>query len=114
MKRLLLPFILLLTIPFNTSCIKEITFDVSITGSNCVWDEPAKALFGHDYHLKIVPNEGYELYVNEGELEVENETFILTILGDQIYNQETNELIIPGNYVNSKITIKANAQPKEL
>lgn len=113
MKKLLLPFIFLLAIPFSTSCIHEITFDVVITGSNCTWDEPKKALFGREYRLKIIPDDGYELYVNDGELEVENETFILTLLGDQLYNQKTNELIIPGNYVNSKITIRANAQEKQ-
>lgn len=109
MKKLLLPFILLFTIPFNASCIKAITFKVEITGTHCTWDEPVDAIMGKTYKLRIVPDEGYELYVNEGELEVKNETFILTLLGDQLYNKDTDELIIPGNYVNSKITISANA-----
>lgn len=110
MKKFLLPLILLSTIPFNASCVKEITFDVVITGSNCSWDEPVKkALYAHEYRMKIVPFAGYELYVNEGELEAHNETHILTLLGDSLYNQETDELIIPAEYVTSKITISAVA-----
>lgn len=115
MKKLLLPFILLSTIPFNASCIKEITFEVVITGSNCKWDEPVtKALYGREYRMKIVPDDGYELFVNEGELEVRNETHILTLLGDSLYNQETDELIIPAEYVSSKITISAIASKDKL
>ena len=112
MKRLLFAFALLFSIPFSSSCIKEITYPVEITGSNCTWEKPKQAIRGRTYTIKITPNEGYELYVQEGVLEVENEIHILTIYGDDLYNIETSELTIPGEHVISKLTIKANAQEK--
>ena len=113
MKRLLFAFALLFSIPFSSSCIREITYNVEVTGSHCTWDEPKQAIRGRTYKIKIIPEEGYELIVMEGNLEIETKSFILTIFGDEMYNQDTNEVIIPGSYVTSKITIKANAQEKE-
>ena len=113
MKRLLLPFILLFTIPFNTSCIKAITFDVIVTCQDCSYEKMEdKATYGHTYQIKLIPNEGFSLYIFEGVINVStaNTGDITYLLSDEQYDEDTDILTIPGSYINSQITIVANGQ----
>ncbi|MCQ2796036.1 MAG: hypothetical protein MJ213_01820 [Bacilli bacterium] len=113
MKKLLMPFILLLTIPFSASCIKEITFDVIVTCQNCRYEKiKDKAVFGKTYEIKLIPNEGFSLYILDGVINVSTATTgdITFLLSDAQYNEDTDILSIPGDYVNSQITIVANGQ----
>ena len=113
MKKLLLPFIFLLTIPFSTSCIHEITFDVIVTCNDCRYEKiEEKATYGRTYQIKLIPNEGYSLYIFEGVINVSTATTgdITFLLSDSQYDESTDILTIPGNYINSQITITANGQ----
>lgn len=106
MKKLLLPFIFLFTIPFNTSCIHEITFKVFITGKYCSWEEPVKdAIYGKDYSIKIIPDPTY--YLLDGDFVVKNKIHDLSLY--HLYEPSTQTLTIPGEHVNSEITIYAEA-----
>ena len=119
MKRLLLAFALLFTIPFNASCVKEIPIEVVVSGSHCNWKKPVEnAILAHTYKIKIEPDPNYELYLgSEVEEKVEGIVVkkpggldITGLLGPEDYNEETYILTIPGRFVSEKLIIIAEAQ----
>ncbi len=119
MKRLLLPLALLFTIPFCSSCVDDITFDVVVYCTNCTYEKfEDKAMMGKTYKIKLVPDEGYFLSVGlstggitvaRGDIE-EDITFMIS--SDE-YDEETDILTIGGNLVSGKLTINAVAVEEE-
>lgn len=103
-------------IPFNSSCVTEVNFNVKIIGTNCSWEEPIKnAIRGKDYLVVIKPNNGYELYIDELNkcllVSTINAGDITALLKDDAYNKISSTLTIPSIYISSDITITANAKP---
>lgn len=124
MKKLLLPFILLFTIPFNASCIKEIVYGVTITNpdANCEYVASSnKAIRGRNYTVDIISiAEGYFLDSSVDSFWIKIGNF------DPIYPAAKghppeegqwayigNQLIIYGKIVANDIDIKITPLPIE-
>lgn len=109
MKKLLLPFILLFTIPFNSSCIKEITFNVTVKygevgNENCSWDEPTIAYMGKDYSLRFYVKEGWQLAQDENCFQIE--AGFKELLQPICWTYVDGLLVINGQFVTKDIIIQ--------
>ncbi|MCQ2792515.1 MAG: hypothetical protein MJ208_03215 [Bacilli bacterium] len=109
MKKLLLSLILLFTIPFNASCIKEITFTVTVdyadpNNKHCHWDKPTIAYMGKDYTLRFYDDEGWELFHDRLSIYIKTSHF--DPIEEANWTYENHLMTIKGQFVDSDIEIR--------